>query len=342
MTTAPCTASPPHEPLGAGPRAHHAAVHLVRAAVFAPSLHNTQPWLFTSRGAELDLYADLTRRLPLADPAGRELVISCGAALFNVRLAVRHLGFQPVAHTFPTPRNPAHLAHVGWGRLARPSPAEETLYRAMPHRHTHRGPFRDPSLPPPLVDGLRAQARAQGAQLFTVQPGSDLRRLTGLVRTAERIQRADPRRVAELRRWTREPDDPLPDRLDGVPAEACWYHPDCGGLAGRDFLGLTRTMATPHGLWASRTGLVALLATRQDTPADWLRTGQALQRVLLYATAHHTAVAFHTQPLELPQLRAQIRKAVTCGHFPQMILRLGRAAPGHPTPRRPATTVLTS
>ncbi len=65
----------------------------------APSLHNTQPWRFRVRGNGLDLYADPDRRLRAIDPDGREMLISCGAALFGLRLGIRHLG----------------LAHAGGG-----------------------------------------------------------------------------------------------------------------------------------------------------------------------------------------------------------------------------------
>jgi Putative TM nitroreductase len=63
---------------------------LVQYAILAPSSHNTQPWLFKIRGDVLELYADRTRALPIVDPANRALTISCGAALFHLRIALRH------------------------------------------------------------------------------------------------------------------------------------------------------------------------------------------------------------------------------------------------------------
>lgn len=58
-----------------------AARFLIDAARCAPSVHNTQPWWFGTRGSTVTLHADSDRRLQVADPDGREMLISCGAAL---------------------------------------------------------------------------------------------------------------------------------------------------------------------------------------------------------------------------------------------------------------------
>ena len=74
---------------------------LVAAATLAPSMHNTQPWRFRfdPAGETISLYADPARMLPVADPDGRSLHISCGAALFNLRLgASHHLDRVAVGH----------------------------------------------------------------------------------------------------------------------------------------------------------------------------------------------------------------------------------------------------
>jgi len=65
---------------------------LLRYAVLAPSGHNTQPWLFCVRDDIVDLYGDRAQALAVVDPDDRELTISCGAALFNLRVALRRFG----------------------------------------------------------------------------------------------------------------------------------------------------------------------------------------------------------------------------------------------------------
>ncbi|WP_405876866.1 hypothetical protein OG762_01035 [Streptomyces sp. NBC_01136] len=317
-------------------RPGHAANYLVRAAVTAPSLHHTQSWTFVEESGDrgIEVHADATRRLLLTDPYGREMVIGCGAALFNIRLAMRHLGFNPVVEPFPHTGDPAFLARASWGAYGRPTHDEERMYGALSRRHTVRGPFRPDPLPTSLIDALREHASDEGATLHYIDADDERQRLAELVRAAEDVHGTDPGHVAEQVRWTWRGARP-----GGVLADAVVTHPDRTTYAGRDYTDLTGTFPLPHRQRPSRTGLVAVLCTDRDDRVDWLRAGQALERILLYAAAHGVMAAFHTQPLELPRSRARIRESFTAGAFPQMILRLGYASSVRPLPRRPVADV---
>src|SRR5215831_14583707 len=87
---------------------------VVEAAVHAPSVNNTQPWWFSSGDREISVHADVERRLGVADPAGREMMISCGAAVFTVRVALRYLGFVPTVRVLPDPDLPNLVARISY------------------------------------------------------------------------------------------------------------------------------------------------------------------------------------------------------------------------------------
>ena len=74
---------------------------LVQAAALAPSSHNTQPWRFRLDGRTVDVLADRTRALPINDPHDRELTISCGCALFNLRVAAAAVGLEARVDVLP-------------------------------------------------------------------------------------------------------------------------------------------------------------------------------------------------------------------------------------------------
>jgi nitroreductase len=54
--------SPAEGRAGPGPPApEEIAAFVVAAAVWAPSVHNTQPWWFRARGQQISLHADASR-----------------------------------------------------------------------------------------------------------------------------------------------------------------------------------------------------------------------------------------------------------------------------------------
>jgi len=112
--------------VGSEPLSVEAIAAYVVAAVWAPSVHNTQPWWFSVAGQEISLYADFGRQLMVADPRGREMMISCGAALFTARLAPRSLGYIPETSVLPDPVRPLLVARVSWQRVPRLGPAIQT------------------------------------------------------------------------------------------------------------------------------------------------------------------------------------------------------------------------
>jgi hypothetical protein len=319
------------------------ARYAVTAAVWAPSVHNTQPWRFTAEGQRLSLYADAGRQLPVADPDGREMIISCGAALFTARLALRSLGYIPETAMLPDPGQRLLVARVTWSRRAARTEFEQRLFGQVRQRRTHRGGFDLVPLPPGLLATLRDGAARYGAMLRIAADDQRRAALAATVQAAERAQRLDGERVRELARWAPAPGSA---RADGVPpasylARAEHTDPD---FPGRDFAhghgwGLAPLSATPPFRSA---GIVAVLTTAQDRPVDWINAGQALQRILLTASTCGAAAALHTQPLELGRLRESVRALMSDGSYPQMILRLGTVIQAAASVRRAPGEVLST
>ena len=311
---------------------------LAAAATSAPSVHNTQPWRITVEREKVELLADTDRRLDIADPAGREMLISCGAALFNLRLAAQNVGHDVQVRLLPDHQRPSLVAELRLDPALDAADGSD-LYEQITRRHTHRGAFPAEALAASMISTLRNAAYGESAALRMVADEGMRITLGALTEAAEQLQRRAPGYAAETARWSPRPGSA---RADGVHAET---YPNQTVRTDPFFPG--RDFARGHGWGAYRedrddliTGTVALLTTRNDERADWVCAGQALQRVLLAATAQGAAVAFHTQALEIPELRDLIRVRLCDGAYPQILLRLGRAGKEPASVRRPVTEVL--
>jgi hypothetical protein len=123
-----------------------------------------------------------------------------------------------------------------------------------------------------------------------------------------------------------------------VPGEAFGPLDSSGTLPLRDF-GLVRPERYRRKAQFEPHPQLVVLSTRGDGPEQWLRAGQALQRVLLTATVRGVAAQPVTQALESPRLRALITHRDS-GRYAQMILRIGYGLPAAQTPRRLLPDVL--
>lgn len=306
---------------------------LVGQAVRAPSSHNTQPWRFRMRETSVDLLADRTRALPVNDPHDRELTISCGAALMNLRVAAAHAGLGVRVRPFPSADDADWLAGVEVVAGAAPRAGESALFDSIARRVTCRKPFSSRPVESDVVGRLVEAAVAEHGRLLPIESEIDRHLISGLVAEGDARQWANPDWRRELAAWMhpRRRGDGLATPGAAVPvAQLVVRTFDLGGRIG-----------TKDRDLAEGSPLLAVVATTGDAARDWLVAGQALERVLLTACGLGLQASYLNQPIQEAALRSRLQKIVGGASFPQVLLRLGYpAAQVPPAPRRNVAAVL--
>ncbi|MBM2621823.1 nitroreductase family protein [Actinoplanes sp. LDG1-06] len=309
-----------------------ALLRAASAGVRAPSLHNTQPWQFRLRDGAIEILADPSRRLAVADRTGWAMRIALGAATYNARLALATAGTPAMVTLRPDRADPDLMARLTPARSRPPTYPEQALYDAIPRRHSHRAPFWPDPVPADTRRRIIDAARAENAWLDLLVGMVPLAGFAEIARSADRVLRRDTRYQSEMAGWTHADNAP-----DGVPVAAGAPAPEPQDLLPqRAFAERRRAPGRDY----EPEPLVAVLGSAGDRPADQLQAGQALQHVLLTITDAGLAASMISQPIEVPAARDQLRRALGRAGHPQLALRIGYGHPGPASPRRPVTDVL--
>ncbi|MBD8506552.1 NAD(P)H nitroreductase [Hoyosella sp. G463] len=308
----------------------------VAAASRAPSVHNTQPWSWTLRGDRLDLFADPERQMQVADPTGRQMIISCGAMLHHLCVNLHDSGYDTTIERMPDAEDPQHLAAVTVARARYIDERNRALAKAILERRSDRRPLG--ALSTEVIEQLRASYHDDDVSAVPItSTGKDAFRHASEVAVAQRLH--DEQYQRELSWWSGH------YRLfEGVPRSslvASGTKPTVP--SGRDFP--AGTLTSEHG--QEDQAALFVLSTSGDTAEDWLRCGEAMSAMLLAATIEQLGACPVTHVTELEESRAIVREATASEdemyRYPQVVIRIGeRLDPAMPpqTGRRPLDEIL--
>lgn len=300
---------------------------LLRYAALAPSSHNTQPWRFQVTGNTILLYADRTRALPVNDPDDRELTISCGCALMNLRVAAAHDGLNVTYDIALDSSDEDLLTTISFDKAGIPSLVEAGLFQSIEGRRTYRKRFEPREVSNSVLTALSEAAAEEGAWLHVLESEEKRQNIIALVSEGDAIQWSNPRWRRELSAWMHPRH-----RGDGLIVP---------GIVAPIARGLVRAFNMGSGVGAKNKQLadespvLAVLGTNSDGTIEWLNAGQALERVLLKARSHGLQGSYLNQPIQIASLRQKLQHLLGRAGFPQILLRFGFPGDELPaTPRR--------
>jgi hypothetical protein len=311
---------------------------LLQYAILAPSGHNTQPWTFKIIPEGIEVYADLSKALALIDPGDRELLMSLGAAIMNLRVAAAHCGFETSVRYQPRQESSLPVALVTLSETSSPDPMLASLFSAIKRRHTNRHPFDGETIAPEAVSSLCDVADLYPDALSLLMPWFQSQ-TADLVAFADRAQMASAGLRNELADWIRPSNS---TEFDGICADALGVPAIASGAAAwllRHFDIGTWQASHDHGL--VKDASLLMLVSAEDDRTSLVQAGEILEHLLLTITKAGLHYSFMNQPIQVSDLRSRVGSLSRCKRPPQLLLRIGHAAVvDPPMPRRPVNAVM--
>jgi hypothetical protein len=305
---------------------------LLRYAILAPSLRNTQPWAFSVQGNRVHLFADFRKTQPVADPDRRELYLSIGCALENLLVAAEHFGLGHGIAYFSEPGAPDLVATVTFEPGGTPSQARAgATLAAILRRHNDDGVFRPAPVPEQLRLRLLACCTEPDLQVLLTDDRHFRHWIDALTREADRVEVADPAFRRELQHWMRQGVFGPPPVREQLHRAATARLDLAGPVAQRD-----------HAIVESAP-LLGLICATGDGHLLHVRAGQLFERLWLTATAMRVSVNPMSQTMRHPQLRTAVGELLPSpGWTPQHFFRVGFGSSdgAQRTPRRPLDDVV--
>jgi hypothetical protein len=290
---------------------------VVELACRAPSVHNTQPWRWRIVGdTGLALYADRDRQLPVADPDGRDLALSCGAALHHAIVSAGAMGMTPTVDLLPDPVDTDLLArlHLSPGR---PLPDAQPTLQAVERRCTDRRRFTSWPVPDSRLTHLAEAGSGWGAHAIPITDVTARFRTELLVHRAMTSQESDLRFAEEQAEWTDH------STADGIPVATATPPPGARPAQRPNRFAGRPDIDEGQRLVESSDGLIAI-CTAHDDQHSWLQAGQALSALWLRATTDGLSIVPLSQLIEVRETRDALHNDVFAGMArPQLLVRVG-------------------
>lgn len=310
---------------------------IIGAAILAPSGHNAQPWKFSIMENEIRILPDFNRRLPFVDPDDRELYISIGCALENLRIACSHFGFDTEVEYFPAD-NPDCVRIT----LTKSQKISSDLYRNIPIRQSNRSCYDGKPIPDNNLEQLNTVRIDEGVYFKLLPSRQDMEPVICVSAEGCRQKYADKTFMTELEKWLRFNEKEARESMDGLYT-ACVGAPSVPRWLGKRFLYSSspeKTAEKDERKLRSSSAL-ALFSSESDDRLSWIKTGCSVERFALTAAGLNIKTAFVSQALQIPVLRFKLLQEVNLsGKYPQFLVRLGYAPDVQNSFRRPVEKVL--
>jgi len=302
---------------------------LLNYAILAPSSHNSQPWKFNVSEGEIQVFADKSRWLKVADTDRREQYISIGCALENLIIAAEHFGYNYSVSYFPGPEDLVAVVSLQAGSG---SPSDSRLFSAITSRQTNSNPYEPRAISDADLETIYRLSSDPDTSIFIANDSATKKKFHDLVVAADGIQYSDVNYKSELGRWL---------GMGGMGPTGIRAKMAQIAIA---FLDVGPEQTRKDSELINSTSYFGFISTANNDSISSIKAGRTLERFWLSATSLGISLHPMSQVLEVQQTKAELAGLLPAKSGMVQVQQTFRLGYGEPTKerstRRPLEDVL--
>jgi nitroreductase len=291
---------------------------IVRLAAYAPSSHNTQPWLFKIKGKMIELLPNMKRALTKSDPANRELYLSLGAAYENMIKASRAYGLS-FEGKFATGGTRC-AGNITFKNLWATKEDTETL-KSIVNRHANRSNFENREIPEKFLNKI-SSLKSDGIRIHITKEKELRSKISEVVKKATKEAFLDKNFTDELSEWIKpglkKYKDGMPGYNIGVPLPISLFMPFA-----IKYINLSSAQVKMAEPMLNTASVFVTLSTATDNENDWLKVGRLFEEIFLEAEKEGIKIGAFGAPIEIGEHYQDLQKELETEERPQMFFRMG-------------------
>jgi len=293
---------------------------LISYAICAPSGHNSQPWSFQVSKNKIIIIPDLLKHLEVVDASDKELFISLGCALENLKIAALHYGYS--SEYVCDNENKINVTFTK-KQDSDVDSDNETLFNAIKKRHTHRGKFTSKECTEHQLQFIKNETN--DAVLIYDSESEGAKTICQKINKGNKIQMSDPAFREELISWMRFNKSHIEETHNGLCYNVLGFPPTpvfMGRRVIKMFLKPDAQNKTDDEVNASSSHF-CVFTIKENSVKDYVELGTILEHFILKITSLGLSYSFSNQPCEVSQLLTELKDELKITSIPAVIIRLG-------------------
>lgn len=296
---------------------------ILNYGILAPSTHNTQPWKLKITGNQVQIFADFSKKVPEADPTGRDFYISLGALIKNIELAAAENDITVTVEISSTVGSNPHIATITLSNLeTAKTPSKSVILDALVTRQNYRGFFQTTTLETSVVKLVKAAATNQ-TSTHLITDKTIIEKLAGLTAEGLKMGYARPAFRREISSYI---NHNLSRKRFGLHGHSLRMNLKTSFIVPK----IMRRKDIGPKLAAMNyksfiTAPAVIVLSSEDNEKSWLETGRVLEDILVRLTAFGLSSSIFAAAIEMDNLRGRVSKiiAVDPDKVPQLLFCIG-------------------